>query len=113
LPFLALPFEALPVLVLLLDAPPPMLPFLIFMLDIFVLPPVVVVVVVVFAAPPVVEALEDVVVVVLMLVEVVFALPLVFSVVQPLQKTATASRAKSAKVLRIEFSPVPYGFRLL
>jgi hypothetical protein len=108
LPFLALPFEVLPALVLALDAPPALL-----LLALEFAPPafplVGVVVVVVVLVPPAVEALEEVVVVVLVLVKVVFALPLVFSVVQPLKKTATASRAKSAKILRIEFSPVPYG----
>lgn len=109
-----MPFEALPVLVLALDAPPPpALPFLVFpfMFMPLMLPFVVVVIVAVLAAPPVVEALVDVVVVVLLLV--VFALPLVFSVVQPLQKTATASRAKSAKVLRIEFFSCTLWVRLL
>src|ERR1043165_2308992 len=85
-----------------------MLPFLILPFMPVMVPLVVVVVVLVFAPPPAVEVLA-VVVVVLVLVVVVFALPLVLSVVQPLQKTATASRAKSAKVLRIEFSPVPNG----
>src|SRR4051812_22660423 len=89
----------LPFLILLFM--PPILPFL-------MLPLVVVVVVLVFAPPPAVEVLA-VVVVVLVLVVVVFALPLVLSVEQPLQKAATASRAKSAKVLRIEFSPVTNG----
>jgi hypothetical protein len=49
---------------------------------------------------------ELLVVVVVELV-VVFALPvLVLSVAQPVQNAATASKAKRAKVLRIEFSPV-------
>jgi hypothetical protein len=48
----------------------------------------------------------EVVVVVVELV-VVFALPvLVLSAAQPVQNAATASKAKRAKVLRIEFSPV-------
>jgi hypothetical protein len=107
LPFLVLPFDVLPILILLLDAPP-ILPFLMLLFMPPMLPLVVVVVVLVFAPPPAVEALE-VDVVVLVLVVVVFALPLVLSVAQPLQKAATASRAKSAMVLRIEFSPVPNG----
>jgi hypothetical protein len=49
---------------------------------------------------------DELVVVVVELV-VAFVLPvLVLSVAQPLQKAATASKAKRAKVLRIEFSPV-------
>ena len=90
-----------------LDAPPA-LPFLILAFDMLVFALVVVVVV-----PPVVDVLPAVVVVVVVLVEVVFALPFVFSVVQPLQKAATASRAKRAKVFRIEFSPVTQRGRLL
>ena len=90
--------------ILALDAPPP-LPFRALALDVLVFALLVVVVVV----PPAVDALFDVVVVVVVLVVVVLALPFVFSVVQPLQKAATASRAKSAKVFRIEFSPVTQG----
>src|SRR4051812_31489128 len=81
-----------------------MLPFLMLLFIPLMLLLVVVVVVLVFAPPPAVEVLAVVVVV---LVVVMFALPL--SVVQPLQKAATASRAKSAMVLRIEFSPVTNG----
>jgi hypothetical protein len=45
---------------------------------------------------------------------VAFALPLVLSAgEQAVQKLATASRVRSAKVLRIEFPPVPRGVRLL
>jgi hypothetical protein len=68
----------------------------------FVVVPVLVVVVVPVLLLPVFEVdVLDVVVVVLV---VVFALPvLALSVVQPVQKAATASKAKRAKVLRIEF----------
>jgi hypothetical protein len=53
--------------------------------------------------PPIVE-FDVFMVVVLVLVVVLFILPeLVLSVVQPVQKAATASKAKRAKVLRIEF----------
>jgi hypothetical protein len=112
LPFLVLPFLVLPLdmfmfRILALDAPPA-LPFRILALDMLMFAFEVVVVVV---APPVVAVLFDVVVVVV--VEVVFALPFVFSVVQPLQKAATASRAKRAKVFRIEFSPVTQAGRWL
>ncbi len=90
-----------------LDAPPA-LPLRVFALDMLMFALVVVVVV-----PPVVDVLPDVVVVVVVLVMVVFALPFVFSVVQPLPKAATASRAKRAKVFRIEFSPVTQAGRWL
>ena len=81
------------------------------MLELFMLPvvPVVLVVLVVPVVP--------VVVVIVVFVVVVLALPVpvfVLSVVvQPAQKTATASKAKRAKVLCIEFSPVTQWVNVL
>jgi hypothetical protein len=49
---------------------------------------------------------------VVVLVFVAFPL-FAFSLAQPAQKTVTASRAKRAKVLRIELSPVTQWVRLL
>jgi hypothetical protein len=100
----ALPLLALPPLMLAL------LPMLaLFML--FALPVVLVVLVV-----PVVPVVPVVVVIVVFVV-VVLALPVpvfVLSVVvQPAQKTATASKAKRAKVLCIEFSPVTQWVNVL
>jgi hypothetical protein len=86
----ALPFLALP-----LDVPPPAFTFVV----------VVVVLGVVGAVVPVLELLLVVVVVVVL---VAFAFPFVLSAVHPFRKAATASRAKRAKVLRIEFSPVTH-----
>ena len=94
-PPLILPFEALRLLAFM----PPMLEFA---------PPVLLVfeppmpVLVVLLVPVLVEVLL-VVVVVLVFEVVVLAFPFVLSVAQPVQKAATASKAKSAKVLRIEF----------
>ena len=110
LPFLVLPLDVLPLLVFPPDVLPPDVFPLLLPLDVFppdVFPPPVFALVVVVVVPPVVDALFEVVVVVV--VVVVLALPFVFSVVQPLQKAATASRAKRAKVLRIEFPPVIQG----
>jgi fatty acid desaturase len=85
----------LPFLALALDAPPPA----------FVFDTVVVVLVVVGVVGVVLLALLLVVVVVVL---VTFAFPFVLSVVHPFRKAATASRAKRAKVLRIEFSPITH-----
>jgi hypothetical protein len=66
--------------------------------------------------PPVLEpiVLLLLVVVVVVVLDVVFILPVfVLSVAQPVQKAATASKAKRAKVLRIEFSPVTLRVSLL
>jgi hypothetical protein len=94
-PPLILPFEALWLLefmpLMLEFAPPVLLAFE---------PPMPVFVV--LDVPVLVEVLL-VVVVVLVFEVVVLAFPFVLSVAQPVQKAATASKAKSAKVLRIEF----------
>jgi hypothetical protein len=79
-------------------------------LPLLMLPFVVVPVVLVVLVVPVVV----VVVVLETFVFVPVVLPLVLSVVvQPAQKTATASRAKRARVLRIEFSPVTQWVNVL
>jgi hypothetical protein len=88
---------ALPFLALALDAPPVLAFVVVPVVLVFVVPPVVLVL------PPVVEVL--VVVVVVVLVE--FAL-FALSVAHPVQKAATPSSVKRAKVLRIEFSPVTH-----
>jgi len=81
-----------------------------FMLLMFVLPPPVVLVVFVFMVG--VGVLTGVGVV-FMVFEVLVAFPLfALSLAQPAQKTVTASRAKRAKVLRIELSPVTQWVRL-
>lgn len=105
LPFM-LPMLVFPpplVLALLAFAPPVVLAF----------PPVVLVFVPVVVAALVVEVLLVEVLVVVLFVVVMLALPFVFSVAQPVQKAATASKAKRAKVLRIECSPVTLWVRLL
>lgn len=99
-PLLAL-LEFMPPMFELLEFMPPMLEFEPLMLLVFV--PVVVLPVLVV----------DELVVVVEFVVVMLALPFEFSVAQPVQKAATASRAKRAKVLRIEFSPVTLWVRLL
>jgi hypothetical protein len=65
--------------------------------------------------PPVLEPIVLLLLVVVVVVlDVVFILPVfVLSVAQPVQKAATASKAKRAKVLRIEFSPVTLRVSLL
>jgi hypothetical protein len=108
LPFRVLPLPLRVPPALAFDAPPPpALPFLALPLDVppefaFVTVVVLVVVLGVVGVVPVLELLLVVVVVVL----VTFAFPFVLSVVHPFSNAATASRAKRAKVLRIEFSPV-------
>jgi hypothetical protein len=106
LPPVMLPLFALPGL-LALALPPVMLALLPVMLALLMVVPVVLV--------PVVPVV--VVVVVVLFVVVLFMLPVpvfVLSVVvHPAQKTATASRAKRAKVLRIEFSPVTQWVNVL
>jgi hypothetical protein len=97
------------------------LPPMLALLGLLALPPVMlallalVPVVLVFVVP-VVLVVPVVVVVVVLDVFMLFALPVVFVlsvVVQPAQKTATVSRAKRAKVLRIEFSPVTQWVNVL
>jgi hypothetical protein len=109
LPFLVLPLPLRAPPALALDAPPVVLPFLALPLD---APPALAlfVVVVVVVVPPgvlVFAPVEVLLVVVVVVVLVVFAL-LALSVAHPVQKAATASSAKRAKVLRIEFSPVTH-----
>jgi hypothetical protein len=92
----ALVLEFIPPCVLVL---PPMLalPLLVFMLLLVFMG-------IVLVLAGVVLVVEVLVVVVFVFIVEVFVLPvLVLSVAQPVQKAATASKAKRAKVLRIEF----------
>ena len=99
MPFMLLAFMPFMLLAL---APPVLLAFV---------PPIVFVFVPVVVLVPVLVVEELVVVEVF--VVVMLALPFEFSVAQPVQKAATASKAKRAKVLRIEFSPVTLWVKLV